>query len=288
MLLQQYQNNIDTILQKIEEAEAIVVGGAAGMSAACGYNWYRTDESFLKHFGKFADKYGIEGIFNGFYYRFSTREERWAYIATLIKFVYDSKIGQTYLHLLQLLQGKDYFIVTTNQDTQFSRGFPKEKVSTIQGDWRYFQCSRCCHDQVYPNKEQIEEMYANIEGTRIPTELIPRCPKCGRDMEPWVRSYVFLEGNFYKSELRKYQEYLRKNRDKKVLFLELGVGTMTPMFIKEPFWRMTYSWPSAYYISINPKDAMLPEYLEEKGIAISEDIARVFQDVLKEKAKGIY
>jgi hypothetical protein len=34
MLSQQYEDNIATLMQKIQEAEAIVVGGAAGMSEA--------------------------------------------------------------------------------------------------------------------------------------------------------------------------------------------------------------------------------------------------------------
>ncbi|GIP43426.1 hypothetical protein J45TS6_18850 [Paenibacillus sp. J45TS6] len=285
MLSQPYQDNIATLLEKTKEAEAVVVGGAAGMSAAAGYNWYQTDDIFIKYFGEFANKYDIKSIFYGFYHRFQTREERWAYIATLIKFVYDSDAGQPYLDLLQLLQDKDYFTVTTNQDTQFSKVFPEEKVSAIQGDWRYFQCSDCCHDQVYWNKELVENMYQNIEGTRIPTELIPTCPKCGQDMEPWVRSRVFLEGSFFKSELYKFQAYLMKNKYKKILFLELGVGTMTPMFIKEPFWEMTYHLPNAYYITINPKDAVVPRSIEDKGLAIKEDIARVLQDTLKVKEK---
>ena len=285
MLTQQYKDHLATLLQKIEEAEAVVVGGAAGMSAAAGYNWYQTDETFLKYFGEFADKYGIESIFYGFYHRFETREERWAYIATLNKFVYDAEAGKPYLDLLQLLQNKNYFVLTTNQDTQFSKVFPEEKVSTIQGDWRYYQCSNRCHDHVYFNKKQVEEMYANIEGTKIPTELIPTCPECGEDMEPWVRSRVFLEGSHFRSELMKFQAYLMKNKYKKILFLELGVGTMTPMFIKEPFWEMTHSLPNAYYITINPKDAIVPQELSGKGHAINEDIASVLQDALKEKGK---
>ncbi|MBM4765414.1 hypothetical protein [Bacillus sp. B15-48] len=60
---------------------------------------------------------------------------------------------------------------------------------------------------------------------------------------------------------------------------------MTPMFIKEPFWNMTYSWREAFYISINPKDAMVPPALRKKGLAINEDIAHVFQDAVKEKEK---
>lgn len=283
MLSQSYQHNIEILLRKIEKADAIVVGGAAGMSASAGYNWYRKDETFLKYFGKFAEKYGIENIFYGFYYRFQTREERWAYIATLIKFVYEAEPGQPYLDLWQLLQDKNYFVLTTNQDTLFSKVFPEKKVSAIQGDWRYFQCSDRCHDRIYSNKAQIEQMYTNIEGTRIPTELIPTCPNCGQDMEPWVRSRIFLEGSSFRRELIKFQMFLMKNKYRKILFLELGVGTMTPMFIKEPFWEMTNSLPDAYYISINPNDAVVPREIEEKGLALNEDISHVLQATLKKK-----
>lgn len=177
--------------------------------------------------------------------------------------------------------------MTTNQDTQFSKVFPEEKVSPIQGDWRYFQCNDRCHDHIYYNQELVENMYKNIEGTKIPSELIPACPKCGKDMEPWVRSRVFLEGSDFSNELVKFQIFLMKNKYKKVLFLELGVGTMTPMFIKEPFWEMTQTLPDAYYISVNPKDAIVPREIEEKGLAINEDIARVLHDALtlKENTK---
>ena len=283
MLSQQYKEKLNKLLEKVEEAEAIVVGGAAGMSEASGFSAYQTDDNFLKYFNKFHSKYGFKNIFDGFYYPYPTREERWAFLATDLKYIYDTKPGDPYLHLAQLLQGKNYFIVTTNQDSLFSKAFPEEKVAPIQGDMRYFQCSSRCHDQIYDNKEQVENMYANIEGTKIPTELIPTCPKCGRDMEPWVRSYEFLEGSAYRNELEKYHEYLMINKNKKILFLELGVGTMTPMFIKEPFWNMTYSLPNAYYITINPKDAVVPRELNEKGLAIKDDIARVLQDALDKK-----
>ena len=46
---------------------------------------------------------------------------------------------------------------------------------------------------------------------------------------------------------------------------------------------MTYSLPNAYYITINPKDAIVPEVLSKKGLAIHEDIAKVLQDAVNEK-----
>jgi hypothetical protein len=101
-------------------------------------------------------------------------------------------------------------------------------------------------------------------------------------MELWVRSYEFLEGSKYKSEHDKLRKFLLENQNKKVLFLELGVGLMTPMFIKEPFWNMTYSWPDAYYITINPnpEHALLPKELKDKGLAMHEDIAQVLGDLV--------
>ena len=84
----------------------------------------------------------------------------------------------------------------------------------------------------------------------------------------------------YKEEYRKINEFLIANQDKKILFLELGVGRMTPMFIQEPFWNLTYSLPRAFYITINPKDAILPQALVGKGIAIKEDIASVLRDAV--------
>lgn len=174
--------------------------------------------------------------------------------------------------------------MTTNQDTLFSRRFPENKVSTIQGDFRYFQCVRPCHDELFESKKLIEEMYANIHDCRIPTELISHCPECGRELEPWVRGFTFLEGKNTRKSTRNGIVFYWKIRIK-ILFLELGVGRMTPMFIKEPFWNMTYSWSGVYYIAVNPKDALLPKELKEKGIAIKEDIADVLKGVVEKKRK---
>lgn len=124
------------------------------------------------------------------------------------------------------------------------------------------------------------------ENLRVPKNMIPRCPKCGAEMEPWVRSWTFLEGKKYREEYNKLNAFLKTNKNKKILFLELGVGRMTPMFIQEPFWQMTYAWPDAYYITINPRDTLVPEELKQKGFAIHEDIAKVLADARKNFNEG--
>ena len=280
-----YQKNARTLLDKLNSAEAILVGAAAGMSASCGYNFfYQNDAIFQKYLGDFHKKYGFTGAFNGFYYHYPSPEAHWAFLVRMGYMEYECPTGQPYYDLMELLEGKNYHIMTTNQDFQFTRVVSEEKLSAIQGDFRYYQCSRRCHDQIYYNKDMVYAMNAAIdENLCIPAKMIPRCPKCGAQMEPWVRGYTFLEGAKYRDEYRKINEFLEKNKEKKILFLELGVGRMTPMFIQEPFWNLTYSLPKAFYITINPKDALLPEEIEQKGLAIKEDIALVLQEAVRVK-----
>lgn len=280
---EQYKEVVNSLIQHIQDADAIVVGGASGMSAAAGFrHYYEYDKDFIENLGEFGKKYGYRNTFDGFYYHYRTSEERWAFNARDICMILDAKTGQPYYDLYEILKDKNYYILTTNQDTQFNRVFPEEKISAIQGDWRYFQCSRRCHDELYNSVDTLHKLNKSIdENLKVPKDMIPRCPRCGAEMEPWVRSWTFLEGKKYREEYSKLNKFLKANKNKKILLLELGVGRMTPMFIQEPFWQMTYTWPNAYYITINPRDALVPEELKEKGLAIHEDIAKVLTDVRK-------
>lgn len=283
--MEQDKKSVEILYEKIEQSEAILVGAAAGMSACCGYNFfYKNDDMFQKYMGDFYKRYGFIGVFNGFYYRYPSSEARWAFLARMGYMEYECKTGKPYYDLMELLKDKNYHILTTNQDFQFARVVSEDKLSAIQGDSRYYQCSRRCHDELYYNKKLVYEMNRAIDKDLcIPSDMIPRCPKCGAQMEPWVRGYTFLEGKKYRDEYRKVNEFIQKNKEKKILFLELGVGRMTPMFIQEPFWDLTYNLPKAFYISINPKDALMPNELKGKGVVIKEDIAIVLNDAVKSK-----
>ena len=109
------------------------------------------------------------------------------------------------------------------------------------------------------------------EGTMVPDELIPRCPHCGAEMFPWVRGYGnFLQGKKYEEEYEKISKYIQKNKDRKILLIELGVGRMTPMFIQEPFWELTNSLKDAYYISVNQNISFCRNSLKIRGLLFWE------------------
>ena len=199
------QEDINLLKEKIEQADSIVVGGASGMSAASGFIfYYQEDDVFKSLAGSLAKKYNRHNMFDLFYDQRPSRGEQWALMLRTIKYVYECQTGETYIDLAKLLNGKNYYIATTNQDAQFYRVFPEERITRIQGDWRYWQCSRPCHDKIYYNKEETFKLYEKIENDALPDNLIPRCPHCGAELAPWVRSYTFLQGEFYRQEMKRY------------------------------------------------------------------------------------
>ncbi|MGY0227327.1 hypothetical protein [Limosilactobacillus fermentum] len=90
----------------------------------------------------------------------------------------------------------------------------------------------------------------------MPDDLISHSPTTGLPLTPWVRSPEFLEGRRFKQEHEKTRQFINRFGNQKLLFFELGVGRMTPMFIQEPFWQLTSQLPLAHYVNINPQDAM--------------------------------
>lgn len=280
-----YQEHIHQFAQMVNDADSILIGAASGLSAAGGGDFYYEDNAtYRKYFGKFAQKYGFRGAIEGAYYHWPTREAYWGYMATFLHTTQTAPLRQPYLDLDAIVNPKEFFVLTTNQDAQFTRIYPEHKIAEIQGDERFFQCAHCCTDDVWDAEEPVNKMIEAMgDGLEVPTDLIPRCPHCGGEAFPWTRGYGnFLQGTLYEEQYQKVSQWLADHTDDKLLFLELGVGRMTPSFIQEPFWVLTSQLPRANYVSINNVTQFLPKAIEDKGVAIKGDIAQVLKDVRSE------
>lgn len=279
-------NQIDELIKKINEADVIVVGGGSGMSNATGLDfWYKASPLFMKYMKYYYDKYHFEGLFNGYYTPFDSKEEKWAFMIKLLHMVYTIPPQKpTYEYLKTLLQDKPVHIITTNQDGLFKNYFPEQQVSEIQGSHYFFQSKNPTTDKhLYPAKPIVEKLLPKIVDDRLPEKYFPKSEVDSAPLTLWARGPEFLEDKRYFDEYNKITKFFAKHRGEKILFLEMGIGRMTPMFIQEPFWELTKYLPGAFYININPKDAITNPVIEDQSLLIKDDI----NDVLKEAAKKI-
>lgn len=290
-------DGIDKLRKAIAKADTIVIGAGAGLSTSAGFVY--TGERFQNYFKDFAEKYHFTDMYSGGFHPYRTLEEHWAYWS---RYIYINRYMDApkpvYENLYELVKDKDYFVLTTNVDHCFQKaGFEKKRLFYTQGDYGLFQCARPCHAQTYDNEDVIRQMVEAQgyvigedktlvlpEGVtpqmRVPTELVPHCPRCGAPMSMNLRAdQTFVEDEGWHQASERYSEFLRRHRNTKILFLEAGVGYNTPGIVKYSFWRMTETCPDATYACLNFGEAYAPEKIRKKSICINGDIGEILAQI---------
>lgn len=271
---------LERLKAALRDCDAVVIGVGSGLSTAAGFTY--NGERFEKYFSDFAAKYGIKDMYSGGFYPFATPEEHWAYWS---RYIYINRYMDApkpvYNDLLKLVQDKDYFVITTNVDHCFQKaGYDKKRLFYTQGDYGLFQCSEPCCQETFDNEAVIREMVKRQEDMKIPTELLPTCPHCGKPLTMNLRSDdTFVEDKGWHRAAERYENFLQTRAGQKILFLELGVGYNTPVIIKYPFWQMTAKNPNATYICINQGQAVCPQEIELQSVCINADIGQVLQSL---------
>ena len=273
-----YNEKIQSLGNAIEEADAVIIGAGAGLSTSAGFVY--DGERFEKYFGDFKEKYGFRDMYSGGFYPYDTLEEHWAYWS---RYIYMNRYMDApkpvYDELLALVKDKDYFVLTTNVDHCFQKaGFDRKRLFYTQGDYGLFQCSQPCCQQTWDNETVIRQMVEQQKDMRVPSELVPHCPNCGKPMSMNLRSDdTFVQDEGWYAAAERYSEFARRHLGMKTLYLELGVGYNTPGIIKYPFWQAVYRNREAAYACINYGDAAAPQEIAEQSICIDGDIGEVLK-----------
>lgn len=142
--MQDFSAKVVWLAALLEDADAVLVGAGAGLSAAAGMTY--AGDRFDRYFADFRDAFGIQDMYAGGFYPFRTQEQYWAWWSRAI-WVNRYLPGPTelYLQLQALIGHKDYFVITTNMDHQFQlAGFDKKRLFYTQGNYGLLQC-RCVH-----------------------------------------------------------------------------------------------------------------------------------------------
>lgn len=269
------QDEASTLAALLMEADAVVVGIGAGMSAADGFTYI--GERFERAFPDFIEKYGLLDMLQASLYQFADLEEYWAFQSRFVVLNYlDQPVGQAYLDLKDILETKPYHIITTNADNAFAAAnYDMDKVFHIQGEYGLWQCSRFCHQQTYRDDTLIRQMVAEQKDMKIPRDLIPYCPKCGAPFEINKRNAEkgMVEDADFFAQKERYDCFLAKYEGKKVLYLEIGVGYTTPQFIKHPFQEQTQANPAALFVTMNQKQYRIPLAIRPQTVQLTSHIA---------------
>lgn len=258
----------------LDEADTVLIGGGSGLSTSASFIY--NGPHFNRYFFDFIEKDNFSDMYSGGFNPFETSEEFWAYWS---RYIYINRYmdppKDTYKKLFEIVKDKDYFVHTTNVYHGFQKtGFEKERFFYTQGDYGLFQCSVPCHDSTYDNKEIVSKMLqsqnfeicengdlfinegkkANME---VPTALISRCPVCNEMLTMNLRSDdLFVEDEGWFKAQSRYEEFIVKHRNKRLLLHELRVGYNTPSIIKYNCWRMIEAWGNARYSEVNYGEAM--------------------------------
>lgn len=278
--MKDYDIRIKNAKRLIKSADAILIGAGAGLSTAAGLEY--SGNSFQKDYKEFIEKYNFSNLYTATFYDFKTPEEKWAFWAKVITINrFNEKPLELCQDLYNLIREKKYFVITTNVDGQFEKaGFQKENLFIVQGDYSLLQCEDGCHDKVYYNKDLVEDWIKNAKNCKIPSNLVPKCPVCGKDMDMNLRKDAnFVQDENWYKQARKYEKFLAESQNQNLLLIEIGVGFNTPSIIRFPFEQMVYSDLKTTLIRINKDYPLIREEIKSKSIAFDEDIEQIIKDL---------
>lgn len=277
--MEKYSSRILKAKQLIKNADYILIGAGAGLSASAGLKY--SGESFEENYKEFIKRYNFTDLYSASFYPFSAEEEKWAFWAKLIKLNRFNSPLKLYKELLELVKNKEYFVITTNVDGQFEiAGFDKDRIFAVQGDYSLLQCENGCHNKLYNNKEMVEKWLRHTKNCKIPENLVPKCPICGKSMEMNLRKDAnFVQDENWYSQSKKYEEFLDRTRNKNVVLLEIGVGFNTPIIIRFPFEQMAYNDLKTTLIRINKDYPQTMLEIENKTVLFNEDTNKIIEDL---------
>lgn len=278
-----FDKQIDQLYTLINEAEAIVVGTGAGMSAAGGFTY--DGARFEENFPAFIEQFGFLDMLHAALYDFPTWETYWAFESKFILMNYFNKQPlSTYQALVRLLSHKNYFIISTNADNRYRlNNYAMDRIFQMQGEYGKLQCVNHCHNTLYEDEALMWRMWDEQENLEIPSELIPYCPKCGANLEMNKRDAVrgMVEDDHFIEQQQRYHAFLHKHRSDRVLFLEIGVGFTTPQYIKLPFQAMTKENEQAQYVTLNHRNYALNADIRDRTSWLSDDIQLILHHLVQ-------
>lgn len=286
-----YDEQIAQAAEMIKEAEYCLIGAGAGLSTAAGAQY--GGKFFEDNFGDFQKKYGkgpyMQDMYSAGFYPYPDEEAYWGYWSKqAMKAGIEADYTELHKVVLDMLDGKQSFVLSTNADGQFVKaGLSEDKIFCTQGDYFHIQCAKGCHQKTYDAVILFKQMDQARTDCRIPSDMVPKCPVCGGRMNMNLRcDQYFVEDEAWHQAESRFSDFLQNmteaaKKGNKVVLLELGVGFNTPTIIRFPFEKLMREYDNMDMIRLNLNEAVVPIEFGDKIVGINEDMDKSIHDIMK-------
>ncbi len=240
----------------VGEAEHILIGAGAGLSADAGYD-YTESVQFLKRY-PYLKAIGVHCRYLSIGFRWPRKSMEWAFYARhLEEDLYSPPPNPApYLQLKDLTARADRWVFTSNADDLFPRlGFSPERLWTVQGTFSSLQCLRPCCEEVWESRPYIDRLLPMVDletGDLRNASAVPLCPHCGGDMMLNVRGGKWFVEKPYEGQRAAFLKWLEQAADGRLVVIEIGAGFNTPSVIRWPCEAIVARHRNAHLIRVNP------------------------------------
>ena len=188
-----------------------------------------------------------------------------------------SQVYNALCGLAGLLKDKNYFVVSISMNDVIQQvPWKEERLVMPCGGSAVKQCINGCEEGLEPIEERDRKLIQSFFETDMKKQngdelLLGACPSCGGAL---VLNNIYAEHYDEKGYLKQwelYTKWLQGTLNKRLLILELGVGMQFPSVIRWPFEKVAFFNQKAELYRVNEKLYQLSEELREKGTSISEN-----------------
>ncbi|KAJ3097160.1 hypothetical protein HDU97_005109 [Phlyctochytrium planicorne] len=274
-------------IEWIKDADMLLIASGAGLSASAGLD-YTSEAVFKKHFPVMHAR-GFRTFYEFFGYQDWSPQLQWGYLLSQVNLArFNWPESDVYADLKSIFERFDQdkaFVFTTNADGMFEqRGFPTDRIYTIQGDYSRIQCLKPCTPHSYwPTKDFIDKALPFVDPkTQELTNdaVIPACPNCGGKMFMNVRGGNWFLETPHREQRLKYLEFVERAKlaaaaGKKVVVLEIGAGFNTPGVLRWPMEKLA-DVEGIRLVRVNQSHPELPGRLKE-AVGVREDATDVLR-----------
>lgn len=265
-------DNISVLRDKLNEAEFVLIG--LGEEWQVTVDEMKQDTLFLRDY----DKLEQAGMLD-------------QGLPFLMKQYYEQEIPQklktAYENLHDLLESKNYFIVSTTMDSYLEKlNFNVKRYVNPCGNFTYLQCDLGCDERLVPVKQLIPDFSQVINSIsserKLPENLV--CEECGESM---VFNNIYARKYLEKGYLEQwdiYMKWLQKTVNRKLVILELGVGMQFPTVIRWPFEKTVMYNQKATIFRIHQKLPMLTQEIAKQGYSCQKNSVDVISTCKNESS----